>query len=82
MLRDFTVSRGDVYLTILRTCPMLGPNVGNSVVTSMFKPIMIRVTGYDPLTQFVHEDDLVRLILTFLSQKKTGTFKENPQPVV
>lgn len=74
MLRDFAASRGDICLTILRTCPVLGPNAGNSIVTSMFKPIMIRVAGYDPPMQFVHEDDLVGLILTFLSQKKAGIF--------
>jgi UDP-glucose 4-epimerase len=40
----------------------------------MFKPIMIRVAGYDPPMQFVHEDDLVEIIMTFLSQRKSGIF--------
>jgi UDP-glucose 4-epimerase len=40
----------------------------------MFKPIMIGVAGYDPPMQFVHEDDLVEIIMTFLSQRKGGIF--------
>jgi UDP-glucose 4-epimerase len=41
----------------------------------MFKPpIMIGVSGYDPMMQFVHEDDLVELIATFLIQKEAGIF--------
>ena len=73
-LIDFAASHKDVCLTILRSCPVIGPNAGNSVVTSMFKSIMIRVAGYDPPMQFVHEDDLVELIITLLSQKKAGIF--------
>ena len=32
--------------------------------------VMIGVAGFDPLMQFVHEDDLIRLIEALLSQKK------------
>jgi len=74
MLHDFATSHRDVCLTILRSCPVVGPNAGSSIITSMFKPIMIRVAGYDPPMQFVHEDDLVEIIMTFLSQRKSGIF--------
>ena len=40
----------------------------------MFKPVMVRFAGYDPPMQFVHEDDLVNIILTLLGQRKAGTF--------
>jgi len=41
----------------------------------MFKPpVMIGVAGFDPQLQFVHEDDLIRLIKIFLSQEKGGIF--------
>ncbi|MFQ5996205.1 MAG: SDR family oxidoreductase [Dehalococcoidales bacterium] len=74
ILTNFAASHKDVCLTILRSCPVIGPNAGNSVVTSMFKPIMIRVAGFDPPLQFVHEDDLVKLVVTMLRQKKAGIF--------
>lgn len=74
ILQDFAASHHDVCITILRSCPVIGPNAANSVVTSMFKPIMIGVAGYDPPMQFVHEDDLVEIMMTFLKQKKGGIF--------
>lgn len=74
MLMDFAASHRDVCLTILRSCPVIGPNAGMSVITLMFKPVTIQVAGYDPPMQFVHEDDLVEIIVTFLNQKKAGIF--------
>ena len=74
ILRNFAVSQRDVYLTILRSCPVIGPNATNSVVASMFKPIFIRVAGFDPPLQFVHEDDLAELVVAMLRQKKSGIF--------
>ena len=74
MLKDFFSCQEDVCLTILRSCPVIGPNAAGSVVTGMFKPVMVRVIGYDPPMQFVHEDDLVELIITLLRKRKTGTF--------
>ena len=75
ILRDFATAHKDVSITILRSCPVIGPNAAKSVAALMFKPpIMIGVAGYDPPMQFVHEDDLVELIITFLSQQKAGIF--------
>ena len=75
MLKDFATAHREVCLTILRSCPVIGPNADNWIARLiMFKPIMIRIAGYDPPMQFVHEDDLVELIITLLSQKKAGIF--------
>ena len=74
ILTDFAASHRDICLTILRSCPVIGPNAANSIVTSMFKPVMIRVTGFDPPLQFVHESDLIELMIAMLRQKKAGIF--------
>ncbi len=74
ILKDFAASHKDICITILRSCPVIGPNAANSVAAVMFKPVMLRVAGYDPPMQFVHEDDLVEVIITFLSQRKAGIF--------
>lgn len=74
ILTDFATSNRNICITILRSCPVIGPNAANSVATMMLKPIMLRITGYDPPMQFVHENDLVKLIMTFLEQGKGGTF--------
>ncbi|MCK4793819.1 MAG: NAD-dependent epimerase/dehydratase family protein [Desulfobacteraceae bacterium] len=75
ILRDFGASCGNITITILRSCPVIGPNAANSAPTLMFKPpVMIGVAGFDPPMQFVHEDDLIKLIEVFLTQKKGGIF--------
>jgi UDP-glucose 4-epimerase len=41
----------------------------------MFKPpVMIGVDRFDPPMQFVHEDDLIKVIETLLAQKRGGVF--------
>jgi UDP-glucose 4-epimerase len=75
LLVNFTGANKDVCLTVLRTCPVIGPNAAASIVTSMFRPpVMIGVAGYDPPMQFVHEDDLVEIVVIFLRQRKGGIF--------
>ncbi len=74
IFRDFSISNKDTCITILRSCPVIGPNAANAVVTAMFTPVMIRIAGYDPPIQFVHEDDLAKIIMLFLSQRKAGIF--------
>jgi len=74
ILRDYSASNENVHISILRSCPVIGPNATGSVVTSMFTPIMIRVAGYDPPIQFVHEDDLTEVMVNFLSHRKAGIF--------
>jgi len=75
MLHDFIASNHDITTTILRSCPVLGPNALGSATTIMFQPLlMIGVAGYDPLMQFVHENDLMNLIEVFITQSKGGIF--------
>lgn len=75
ILRDFGESNPDVSLTILRSCPVIGPNAVGSATTIMFQPvIMIGVAGYDPSLQFVHEDDLTSILGTFIIRPKEGTY--------
>jgi UDP-glucose 4-epimerase len=75
IIRDFGQSQRDVTITILRCCPVIGPHAAGSVPVLMFKPpVMIGVTGFDPRMQFVHEDDLIQAIETFLNEKKGGIF--------
>jgi UDP-glucose 4-epimerase len=75
ILRDFGASEPNVTVTILRSCPVIGPNAVGTATTIMFQPaIMVGVAGYDPPMQFVHEDDLIELIGIFLSQPKGGIY--------
>jgi UDP-glucose 4-epimerase len=75
ILRDFGTSNRKVTITILRSCPVIGPNAIGSAPTIMFKPpVMVGVSRLDPPMQFVHEDDLVRVVEALLAQKRGGVF--------
>ena len=75
ILHDFGTSDRNVTITVLRSCPVIGPNAIGSAPTIMFKPpVMIGVDRLDPPMQFVHEDDLIKVIETLLTQKRGGVF--------
>lgn len=74
MFQDFMKSHADVSVTIVRPCFVLGPKGHGSVSTGMFKPVMMRLIGYDPQLQFIHEDDLADLLSTLISQREPGVF--------
>jgi UDP-glucose 4-epimerase len=74
-LRDFTTSNGNIALTILRSCPVVGANAVGTATTIMFTPfVMLGVAGSDAPMQFIHEDDLINIIGVFIERKKGGIY--------
>lgn len=61
-------------VTILRPCTILGPKVRNFKITFLQRPAVFTVMGYDPLMQFVHEDDVMRAIKTVLDEDHPGVY--------
>ncbi len=75
IMRDFKESNPNVTLTILRSCPVIGPGAAGSATIIMFQPfMMIGVIGYDPPMQFIHEDDLTSILGTMITSPKEGIF--------
>jgi len=74
MFQDFMASHPDMCVTIVRTVAVAGPHIVAGGLTVLFTPVMIRPRGYDPLWQFIHEDDLVELVTILLKQKQHGIF--------
>ena len=64
----------DAKVTILRSCVALGPGADNYVTRAMFKPLLLRLWGYDPLLQYVHEDDLSELLRSLVTDQVAGIF--------
>jgi UDP-glucose 4-epimerase len=59
ILAEWIVRHPDAEVTVLRHCWMLGPTFWNSVVRYFALPVVPMVMGYDPLMQFVHEEDVL-----------------------
>jgi len=74
MFLDFARSNPQVCLTILRACVVMGPAADNSVTKALFKPAILGVSGFNPPMQFLHEDDLVELMVTVLLRRVPGIF--------
>jgi UDP-glucose 4-epimerase len=52
------------------------------VTRAFFRPWLLRVTGYDPPFQFLHEDDLARLLVCVIRQEVPGVFNVAGEGVV
>lgn len=61
-VRDFASRRPDVAVTMLRCANVLGPDVDTAFTLLLGLPAVPMVLGFDPRTQFVHEDDVVHAL--------------------
>jgi UDP-glucose 4-epimerase len=64
----------DCSVVVLRPCMVFGPNVNNQTSDSMKKPLIIGFRGYDPIMQFVHEDDAAEAFYLALVKDVRGAF--------
>ncbi len=70
----FAKKNPDTVVTILRPCTILGPTVHNYKTSFLEPPVIVTVMGYDPLFQFVHEEDVVRAFMTAIEKNHPGVF--------
>ena len=74
MVQEFARANPEVIVSVLRSCIVMGPEADNFVTRAFFKPVLLGVLGYDPPLQFVHEDDLAKLLHIFIMEPHAGTF--------
>ncbi|MBI2981180.1 MAG: NAD-dependent epimerase/dehydratase family protein [Deltaproteobacteria bacterium] len=64
----------EAIVTLLRPCTTLGPHVKNYKTTFLQRAVLMRVLGYDPLFQFVHEEDVLRAFKLVIKNDCPGVF--------
>lgn len=74
MAQAFAREHTKMAVTILRACPVLGPTADNFVVRGLFRSAVYKVAGHDPPMQYLHEEDLLRLLLHCLRNRVAGTY--------
>ena len=74
LLAEFSRDQTDCNVTVLRTCPVMGPNAHNFIARAFAKPFLVSVRGHDPAIQLLHEDDLVDVMMLCLRRRPTGVF--------
>ena len=74
LLQRFAEEHPDVPTTVLRVCPVMGPNADNFISQAFSKPFLVAVSGYDPAMQLLHEDDLADAMAACLLQRADGVY--------
>ena len=74
MFQEYMKDHPDSSVVIVRTAAVVGPNIVAGGLTTLFTPVMMRASGHDPLWQFIHEDDLVEMVITLLKKNERGIF--------
>lgn len=74
LIGQFAHAYSEASVTILRGCPVLGPNADNYVAASFRRPILLAFNGSDPPMQFIHEDDLTEVIVRSLDRNEPGLY--------
>jgi UDP-glucose 4-epimerase len=68
--------------SVLRVCYTLGPTGHGTLSAYLRGPRVPIILGYDPLFQFMHEEDVAHAITLTLEKKLRGVFNvAGPQPV-
>jgi UDP-glucose 4-epimerase len=75
MFQEFMKQNPDTCVSVLRVVVVAGPGGDGGPLASFLKnPVSVRIKGYDPLWQFVHEDDLTELMVFLLKNGHKGVF--------
>lgn len=64
----------DALVAVPRACVVMGPHANNFITAALGKPLLIGVRAHDPGMQFVHEDDLVKILVRLVLEPHAGVF--------
>jgi UDP-glucose 4-epimerase len=64
----------DLTVTVLRFAAILGPRIRNYITRFFARPFCPTLMGYDPLLQFLHEDDAVDALKLACDEDTGGVF--------
>lgn len=62
LVERYAARNPSVAATILRCCPVMGPNADNFIAMAFLKAFLVAVRGCDPPLQLIHEDDLTDVL--------------------
>ncbi|HVE91215.1 MAG TPA: NAD-dependent epimerase/dehydratase family protein [Actinomycetota bacterium] len=64
--------------TVLRPCLVAGARSGGLIAAAARSPFVVRVAGYDPPLQILHESDLVSALLAAMDRRLDGVYNVAP----
>lgn len=66
--------KGELPTVLLRPVNIMGPHLRNQVSTLLRGAVCPRLLGFNPMQQFLHEQDLVRLIVELLQGSESAVY--------
>ncbi|MDA8405119.1 MAG: NAD-dependent epimerase/dehydratase family protein [Desulfobacteraceae bacterium] len=73
ILQEFIAAHPGIAATIVRPCFVVGPGFTNPLARHLRKKLVIMPSGTRPW-QFVHEDDLIQVMVLLLEKRIAGAF--------
>ena len=74
LLREFAEAHPEIVTTVLRGCPVMGPNADNFISRTFQRRLLVGIVGYDPEMQLLHEDDLTDILARCIRQRIPGLY--------
>jgi UDP-glucose 4-epimerase len=63
LVRDFSEDNPSTLVTVLRFANVLGTHLTTPISRNLSRPVCPSIFGFDPMLQFVEQDDVVRALL-------------------
>src|SRR5947199_10823619 len=73
-LHDFAEDNPHVVVSLLRFSNVLGTDIVTPISQALNLPAVPSILGFDPLMQFVEEDDVVRCLEWVMSEQVPGIY--------
>jgi len=71
-----------VCTTVLRPTNVIGPSISNAMSTFLRRANVPHLLGFNPMTQFIHEEDLSSALLTVVERSIPGVFNLTSETVL
>ena len=74
MVQNYAADNPETSVVIFRPCIVMGPNCKSAVAKSLEGPVIIGLSGCNPIMQYVHEDDVAEAFYLALTKDVSGAF--------
>jgi UDP-glucose 4-epimerase len=74
LIKDFAEDNPGTLVTVLRLANVLGTDIKTPISKNLARPLCPSIFGFDPLMQFVEEDDVVRSLEHVTSNEIGGLY--------
>jgi UDP-glucose 4-epimerase len=74
LVQDFSEDNPSTLVTVLRFANVLGPHLTTPISRNLSRPVCPSIFGFDPLLQFVEEDDVMRALLHATRDEVPGLY--------